>query len=139
INDLLRPLLLVTWAVPAARVRPLVPAALELDTVPGADGAPLALLTVAAVFNVQAHWWLLPPVRFTAAQANYRTYVRGPEPDAPPGIYFFANFVSALPARLLTWTVSPNMHYAPARLTGRVPALRDPWQQWQVRFAMGGP
>ena len=138
VADPLRPVLLVTWAVPAARVQPRVPAPLTLETVAGADGAPLALLTVAAVLNRGAHVGLLPRLQTTFAQANYRTYVRAPDPGAPPSIYFFGNFVSGRAAWAIPWLVSPNVYYAPARMAGRVPATRDA-PPWEVRFAMHGP
>ncbi|MDQ2805360.1 MAG: DUF2071 domain-containing protein [Chloroflexota bacterium] len=134
IDDLLRPALLVSWAVPAARVRPLVPAQLALDTVAGPDGAPLALLTVAAVLNVGMHPRPLPALRTTCAQANYRTYVRGR--DGAPGVYFFANFVAGRAGWFLPWLLSPHVYYAPARMSGRLPAHPTPAARWDVQLTM---
>lgn len=144
IDDQLRPALLVTWMVPAARVRPHVPAPLELDTLPGPGGAETAFLTLAAVLNVGVHPRILPYPRSTYAQANYRTYVRAPVAGASGGVYFFANFVSHRAGWFPAWALSPNVHYGPARMTGRVPAVgpdgtlpRD--ATWEVQFAIGGP
>jgi len=137
IDDWLRPALLVTWAVPVARVRPLVPAQLALDTVVGPDGAPLALLTVAAVLNVGMHPRLLPALRTTCAQANYRTYVRGH--DGAPGVYFFANFVAGRAGWLIPWLLSPHVHYAPARMTGHIPGSATPDARWDLDLTMRSP
>jgi hypothetical protein len=137
IDDLLRPALLLTWAVPAARVRPLVPAGLALDTVAGPDGAPLALLTTALVLNVGMHPRPLPALRTTCAPANYRTVLRGP--GGAVGVYFFANFVSERAGWLLPWLLSPNVHYAPARLAARLPHSPHPDDRWQLRFTMRSP
>src|SRR5690349_8258482 len=123
IDDWLRPAMLVTWAVAAERVLPHVPPPLLLDTVPGPDGAPLALLTVAAVLNVNLHSRLTPRLRLTFAQANYRTYVQ-PHAGGPTGVYFFGNFVSARLPWLPTWLASPNVYYGAARMAGRVPRTR---------------
>ncbi len=136
IDDLLRPAMLVSWAVPAARVRPHVPAPLLLDTVPGPGGDPLALLTVAAVLNVNMHARLAPRLRLTFAQANYRTYVQ-PHAGGPTGVYFFGNFISARLPWLPTWLASPNVYYGPARMAGRVP--RTQGGAWQVRLELASP
>jgi len=137
VDDLLRPALLVTWAVPAARVRPQIPAPLVLETVPDPAGDPLALLTVAAVLNVGAHPRLLPRLRTTCAQANYRTYVRAPGARSTPSVYFFANFVGGRAGWVLPWLLSARVVYAPARMAGRVPAA--PGATWHVRLAMRSP
>src|SRR5262245_38748779 len=139
IDDLLRPALLVTWAVPADRVQARLPAALTLDTACPPGGPPLALLTAAAVLNVNAHPRPLPGLGITSAQVNFRTYVRGPREDTLPGVYFFGNYVSERAAWLPPWLLSPNAHYAPARMRGRVPAALDPADSWQVSLEMRGP
>ncbi len=137
VDDLLRPALLISWAVPAARVRPLVPSCLALDTVSGAGGVELALLTVAVVLNVGMHPHLLPALHTTCAQANYRTYVRGR--DGAPGVYFFANFVAGRAGWVIPWLLSANVHYAPARLRGYLPHTATPGATWNLQLTMHSP
>jgi hypothetical protein len=139
IDDLLRPVLLVTWAVPAERVQARLPAPLVLDTACGPDGAPLAFLSAAAVLNVNAHPRLLPAARTTCAQVNFRTYVQAPGGSMTTGVYFFGNYVSARAAWFVPWLFSPNIRYAPGRMEGRVPSDADPAESWQVSVEMRGP
>jgi uncharacterized protein YqjF (DUF2071 family) len=138
IDDLLRPALLVTWAVPAARVEARLPQSLTLDTACGPDGKQYALLTAAAVLNVDAHPRLLPGLRTTCPQINFRTYVRAPGDGATTGVYFFGNYVGARSAWLVPWMFSPNIHYAPARMAGQVPAAADPAASWHVSLEARG-
>lgn len=82
--------LIVTWAVPAERVRPLVPARLELDTIAGPDGAPRALLSTVSFQNRRFHWPGAPGLGIDFPQMNFRTYVRHP---VSPAVYFFAAYL----------------------------------------------
>ena len=77
-------LLFAHWAVPAERLRPLVPAPLELDTREGT-----AWLAVTPFRMSGIRWRGFPPVPGTSAfpELNLRTYVRVGD---KPGVYFFS-------------------------------------------------
>jgi uncharacterized protein YqjF (DUF2071 family) len=78
-----RRLLFLHWPVPVAALRPLVPAALELDLV---DGVAYVGVVPFAMLDVRPRW--LP--RFAAfdfLETNVRTYVRA---GATPGVFFFS-------------------------------------------------
>jgi uncharacterized protein YqjF (DUF2071 family) len=79
-----RDLLFVHWAMPAERVRPLVPPALALDR---HDGQ--AWITLIPFLIAESRPAGLPRALASAfLETNLRTYVRGP--DGEPGIYFFS-------------------------------------------------
>ncbi|MFP5351404.1 MAG: DUF2071 domain-containing protein [Actinomycetota bacterium] len=81
---------LVTHAVPAERVRRILPARFELETFTSEDGRELALISSSVFCNRQLHW---SPARYPAHdfdQCTFRTYVtwRGRR-----GAYFFGTYV----------------------------------------------
>ena len=79
-----RDLLFVHWAMPAERVRPLVPPALALDLLDGQ-----AWVTMIPFLIAESRPARLPRALASAfLETNVRTYVRGP--DGEPGIYFFS-------------------------------------------------
>jgi uncharacterized protein len=79
-----RDLLFVHWPLPAALVRPLVPADLDLDR---HDGS--AWITLIPFLIAESRPAALPAALAMAfLETNLRTYVRGP--DGEPGIYFFS-------------------------------------------------
>jgi uncharacterized protein YqjF (DUF2071 family) len=107
-----RELLFLHWAMPPGALRPLVPAALELDLFEGA-----AWVTLIPFEIVESR-----PLGFPSALAdrflevNLRTYVRGP--GGEPGIYFWSleasSLLAVLGARLLY-----GLPYFPARMSMR--------------------
>jgi uncharacterized protein YqjF (DUF2071 family) len=82
----LRNLLFINYSVPPERLRALVPDELELDT--GTDGAGREIAYVSAVpFHVaELRSPLLPLMRPSFDQINYRTYVNAGD---GPAVYFF--------------------------------------------------
>ena len=77
-------LLFLHWRVPAAALRPLIPAALEIDTFDGDAWVGLVPFTMR---GVRLSW--LPPVPGTSDfhETNLRTYVH--HRGADPGVWFF--------------------------------------------------
>lgn len=59
-SAVLRDLFIVTWAVPEAAVRALVPAEIVLDRLPGADGQLQAFLQLVFALREDARWSPLP-------------------------------------------------------------------------------
>jgi len=107
-----RELLFLHWAMPPGALRPLVPAALELDLFEGA-----AWVTLIPFEIVESRPRGIPgalAARFL--EVNLRTYVRGP--DGEPGIYFWSleasSLLAVVGARLLY-----GLPYFPARMSMR--------------------
>ena len=97
----LRDMLLVTWALPADRLRPHVPAALPLDRLPGPDGASLAFVQVLIALRLGARWSPLPNTWGESfRQAEVRALVRV---DGRRGAFVLRSYVShaALASALL--------------------------------------
>jgi uncharacterized protein len=87
-----RDLLFVHWAMPVDAVRPLVPAALEVERHEGH-----AWITLIPFLIAESRPAWLPRVLASAfLETNLRTYVRGP--DGEHGIYFFSLEAESLPA-----------------------------------------
>jgi uncharacterized protein len=87
-----RDLLFVHWQIPAAALRPLVPAALALDAWEGRTYVTLI------PFAIEGSLPAFAPRAMASSflETNLRTYVRGP--DGAPGIYFFSLEASSLAA-----------------------------------------
>jgi uncharacterized protein YqjF (DUF2071 family) len=79
-----RELLFAHWRVPAETLRPVVPAALPIDTY---DGSAWVAVTPFAVRAFRLRFTLPIPVIHCFAEINVRTYVTI---DGKPGIYFFS-------------------------------------------------
>lgn len=90
-------LLFVNYAVPPERLRPLVPAELVLDTIVGASGARLALVSAVTfrVSRAESPGGLALPL--DAAQLNLRTYVR----PAGRAVYFIRIELGVRPLGML--------------------------------------
>jgi uncharacterized protein YqjF (DUF2071 family) len=81
----------VTYAVPADRVRARLPAVYDLETILGDDGE-LALVSATCFCNGDFRWSALPYPRLTFDESTYRTYVthRGRR-----GVYFFKRYLGS--------------------------------------------
>jgi uncharacterized protein YqjF (DUF2071 family) len=116
--------LFLHWRVPACRLRPLVPAALELDTLAGAPWVSLVFFHL----KVRPRWWPFLPGISSLVELNLRTYVLL---DGRPGIYFLRvradNRLAMWLARLLTpMPYQPAcMHYEQIADTGYWCACHD--------------
>ena len=83
-----RDLLFAHWAIPAEKMRALLPPELELDTF---DGSAWVGVVPFRMAGVRPRW--LPAVPWLSAfpELNVRTYVRSRDPQNPkPGVYFFS-------------------------------------------------
>jgi len=82
---------IVTYAVPADRVRGRLPSAYDLETFLGEDGE-LALVSATCFCNHDFRWSALPHPRLTFDESTYRTYVshRGRR-----GVYFFKRYLGS--------------------------------------------
>ncbi|MES2459449.1 MAG: DUF2071 domain-containing protein [Armatimonadota bacterium] len=78
ITGTLRDYLVVTWAVPADKVRPQVPAELPLDVLPNASGELTAFLQVVCFYGENIHWSPLQndPLAQSYHQVTYRLLTR---------------------------------------------------------------
>ncbi|HJQ69938.1 MAG TPA: DUF2071 domain-containing protein [Blastocatellia bacterium] len=82
----LKNLLFINYSVPPDRLRPLVPDELELDTSTDKAGREVAFVSAVAFHVAELRSSLLPIVRPSFDQVNYRTYVNAGE---GPAVYFF--------------------------------------------------
>jgi uncharacterized protein len=106
-----RDLTFLHWRVPAAALRQLVPAALEIDTYEGDAYVGLVPFTMA---NVRP-WWAPPLSGITRFhETNVRTYVHRDGRD--PGVWFFSLDAAS---RLAAWAARTLWHlpYHHARMT----------------------
>jgi uncharacterized protein YqjF (DUF2071 family) len=97
---LLRDLLFINYAVDPDRLRPFVPAELQLDTVIDSRGRPRAFLSVVPFHVADVRSGVLPLPLLSFDQINYRAYVNTGE---APGVYFFDMRVNS---RLVSATTS---------------------------------
>lgn len=65
-----------TWAVEPERLAALLPAGIEPDTFPLADGAHTAFVSAVSFLNTEFFVGFAPFIRLRAPQTNYRAYVR---------------------------------------------------------------
>lgn len=93
-------LLFAHWALPADKVRPLVPRELELDIHEGQTW-----IGVIPFWMSHVRFRGAPPIptASTFPELNVRTYVRAPQDPDKPGVYFFsldaASFLAVIGAR----------------------------------------
>lgn len=83
-------LLFMHWPIPAAVVRPLIPADLEIDTYTGEGFERQAFIGVVPFLMTRVRGRVCPPIptTHTFPELNVRTYVLGP--DGRPGVWFFS-------------------------------------------------
>lgn len=142
-------LLFMHWPIPAAVVRPLIPADLEIDTYTGEGFERQAFIGVVPFLMTRVRGRMCPPIptTHTFPELNVRTYVLGP--DGRPGVWFFsldAASVLAVKAARATYRL-PYRHAAmsirregewvvyESRRTDR----RDPGAVFEARYAPAGP
>jgi hypothetical protein len=112
-----RDLLFVHWPMPAEQVRPLVPAALALDSHEGRVWITLIPFLIAE----SRPSWMPPALASAFLETNLRTYVRGP--DGEPGIYFFS-LEAASPIAVAAARLGFGLPYFLAAMSRRVAADR---------------
>jgi len=94
---LLRHLLYISYAVPASRLRPLVPQVLALSTVED----DVALVSVAIMRCTDVRLKGLPSPTLSYNQVNLRTYVRDPS-SSEHSVYFFSCGVTSSRVSIMT-------------------------------------
>ncbi|HEX8235595.1 MAG TPA: DUF2071 domain-containing protein [Abditibacteriaceae bacterium] len=120
----LRHMLLVSHAVPAVRVRPLVPASLELDTLK-VNGETCAILQTTCFFNDDFHYSPLPKPSLDFWQMNYRvlTHQRLIDkttniatapvtPRGEQGMYVFTSYLGTRASWAVQRAVASGAEYA---------------------------
>lgn len=127
----LRHFALITYAVSPERVRPLVDARFELDTVMGQDGKPVMWVSVVPFEDDDFHFARLPGWNFRFGQTNYRTYVR----DRVTGqatVWFFGTTLGGWPVIIPRYLWRLPWHY------GRVQfdTVYDAGQKRYTRYRM---
>ncbi len=120
------------WRIPAAALRPLIPAALEIDTFEGDAWVGVV------PFEMQSVRFRFAPPFPTAhrfPELNLRTYVRHPSPDEPgspgrAGVWFFSldasSRLSVAGAR-----ATFSLPYMNARMGIDAPGATDPWTKFR--------
>jgi hypothetical protein len=93
----LQHVLYVTFALPAQRVRPLIPSVLSLSV----NGTNTAFISVVVLRSRAVHLAALPFPRFSYDQINVRTYVRDPL-SGNPSVYFLRSAVNSGSISLMT-------------------------------------
>lgn len=90
-------LLFAHWALPAEKIRPLIPRQLDLDTFAGR-----AWVGVIPFWMSGVRFRALPafPTASSFPELNVRTYVRAPQESDKPGVYFFSLDAASLLAVL---------------------------------------
>lgn len=127
----LRDLLVVTYAVPAERVRPHVPADLPLDMLPGPDGERLAFLQTLCAFHADARWSLLPEgVGQSFHQVTQRVLVRR---ESRRGTFLLRAFVGSDEAHTAQRAVNRNAEFARFSVYIAGDPARATYQRYSVR------
>jgi hypothetical protein len=107
---------IVTYAIPPARLRPLVHQRFDLDCIRGADGEPRALVSMVPFLDRDFRFARLPWLRFRFGQTNYRAYVIDRETGGR-AVWFFGTTLDS-------WSVAVP-HYL----------WKLPWHRGRTRFS----
>ncbi|MDQ3958126.1 MAG: DUF2071 domain-containing protein [Actinomycetota bacterium] len=100
---------LVTHAVPAERVRRILPERLTLETFDSEDGREMTLVTTSCFCNRDLRWSVLPRPTHTFNQSTFRTYVTY---GRHRGSYFFGDYVDTVPSFLTQGAMASGTRYA---------------------------
>ena len=110
LSGTLRDYLLVTWAIPAARLRPHVPQELPLDVLPDASGNLLAFIQVVCYYHDNLHW---SPVKGSDGasfhQITYRALTRY---KGKRGVYDLRSYLSTDDARNALHVIAREVDFA---------------------------
>jgi hypothetical protein len=111
----LRHFAIVSYAVPANRVRPHVHPAFALDTFAGSDGQPTIWVSIVPFEDLDFRFAAFPWAKFHFGQTNYRTYVIN-RATGQRAAWFFGTTLDS-------WTVLiPQLFW------------RLPWYRGRIRF-----
>ncbi len=109
----LRHFAIISYAIPAMRIRPLIPNYFELETIQ-LKGQSLALLSAVPFLNTHFRSACWPGPRFQMGQTNYRVYIR--DPEGRRAVWFLGTVLDS-------WTI-----FIPRNL------WKMPWHPGQMRF-----
>lgn len=111
VTGTLRDYLVVTWAVPADKVRTHVPAELPLDVLPNADGELTAFLQVICFYGENIHWSPLQndPLAQSYHQVTYRVLTRR---ENKRGVFNLRSYFSTEEVRNKQRVVAREVDYA---------------------------
>lgn len=139
----LRDLLVVTYAVPPARVAPHLPPGLVLDRLPGPEGEPIAFVQVLCAFHEDARWSPLPGgVGQDFHQVTYRVLARKAAKEkenkdsksiSVPGVWVLRTFVSASELHLTQRAVGREADFARFSLYIDGDPARGTYRSYSVR------
>jgi len=101
---------LITYALPADRLRPYIPDRFDIPTFP-IDRKQLALMSAVPFLDDGFHFKFLPFLRWTFAQTNYRVYVVDRE-TGEPCVWFFGTTLGGRLVYLARWLWRIPWHYA---------------------------
>ena len=109
-TTILRDLLIVTYAAPTERVRPLLPEGLPPDQLPGSEGELISFVQVVCAFHENARWSPLPGSAGSSFhQASYRILTRR---DGRRGAFHWRTFVSASDTHAAKRTLDKQADFA---------------------------
>jgi hypothetical protein len=106
---------IISYAVPAKRVRPHVDPAFDLDAFPGPNGDPVVWVSMVPFEDQDFRFAALPWLRFRFGQTNYRTYVIEPS-TGRRAVWFFGTTLDS-------WTVAIPRY-----------VWKLPWHRGHIRF-----
>ena len=106
---------IVSYAVPARRVRPHVDPAFDLDCFPSPSGEPLVWVSMVPFEDQDFHFVAFPRLRFRFGQTNYRSYIID-RSTGQRAVWFFGTTLDS-------WTV------AVPRFVWKLP-----WHRGRIRF-----
>ena len=106
----LRDLLMVTYALPAEKVAPLVPEGLPLDKLPGPDGESVAFVQTLCALHADARWSPLPESAGQSFhQVTQRVLVRR---DGRRGVFLLRTLIGSDEARLAQRALNRDTDFA---------------------------
>jgi hypothetical protein len=126
---------LITYALPAERLRPHIPERFDISTFP-IGGASLALMSAVPFLDDGFHYRLLPFLRWTFAQTNYRVYVV----DRDTGehcVWFFGTTLGSPLVYLARWLWRIPWHYARYQLDCQYDPARRAYEHFRLTKTSG--
>lgn len=127
----LRDLLVVTWAVPAERIRPHVPEKLPLDLLPGPEGERIAFVQTLCAYYESARWSPLPErVGSSYHQVSHRVLTRR---EKKRGTFVLRTYVSTSEAHGTQRSATRDADYARFSLHIDGDPARGTYRSYTVR------
>jgi hypothetical protein len=123
--------LLITWALPAEKVRPHVPAGLALDVLPGPDGSLIAFVQVECLYHESFRW---APLRSGSGQSfhqvTYRVLTRR---KGRRGVFDLRTYLSTEEARNARRVLAREADFARFTIHISGDPAREQYEAYQLR------